>query len=281
MKFYYSTLIIGFFLFCSIRSTSQSIPTPAIVLDSNSFKLIKSIPGNYKYFNVDILNNIFLLNKQNQLKKINENGDSISAYNNIVQYGIPDFIDVSNPFKILVYYRRFSTIVTLDRLLNVRNQINLKTKNIFSANVVATSYDNNIWLYDEQATKLKKMNDQFDLLLESIDFNLLSFRIPKPALIINTEKDVYLYDENEGLFIFDSYANYKNHLAFLHWNNITINNNIIYGFNKNSLFTYSLESLTLKEYRLPSNISNFNSIRAANGRLYLLKKEGIQIYKIE
>lgn len=281
MKILYSIFICLFCMLCSFKSKAQEISSQRIDLDSNSFLLEKTIPGNYKYFNVDILNNIYVINKQNRLKKINENGDSVSVFNNIVQYGIPDFIDVSNPFKILVYYQRFATIVTLDRWLNLRNQVNLKSKNIISTHAMAASYDNNIWIFDEQNFKIKKCNDQMEMMLESIDLNLLTEKTPKPTLIVSTEKNVYLYDENEGFYIFDAYANYKTHLPLLHWKNISVNKNTIYGFVNQSLFSYSLESLTLNEYNLPVNISSFNSIRVVNGRLYLLKKDGIQIFRIE
>ena len=281
LKIFNAIFICLFFMVYSLKSKAQKISSQRIDLDSNSFFLEKTILGNYKYFNVDILNNIYVIDKQNRLKKINENGDSVSVFNNIIQYGIPDFIDVSNPFKILVYYQRFATIATLDRWLNLRNQVNLKSKNIISTHAMAASYDNNIWIFDEQNFKIKKCNDQMEMILESIDLNLLTEKTPKPTLIVSTEKNVYLYDENEGFYIFDAYGNYKTHLPLLHWKNISVNNNTIYGFLNESLFSYSLESLTLNEYNLPVNISSFNSIRVVNGRLYLLKKEGIQIFRIE
>lgn len=45
--------------------------------------------------------------------------------------------------------------MALDRLLTVRNTINLRTQNIFLVNSISLSYDNNIWLFDEEDFKLK------------------------------------------------------------------------------------------------------------------------------
>ncbi len=77
-------------------------------------------------------------------------------YIDVKRYGKIYSIDASNPLKILVYFRDFATIVVLDRLLTVRNTIDLRKQNIYQAQAVATSYDGNIWVYDELESKLKK-----------------------------------------------------------------------------------------------------------------------------
>jgi len=40
-------------------------------------------------------------------------------------------IDVTNPLKILLYYKKFTTVVVLDRFLNIRNTINFRKKKYF------------------------------------------------------------------------------------------------------------------------------------------------------
>jgi hypothetical protein len=55
----------------------------------------------------------------------------------------------------------------------------------------------------------------------------------------------------------------------------------MYGFSNDALFSYNIESLSLQEYKLPSGINNFKSIKAVNGNLYILKKDGLEIYQIK
>ncbi len=258
-------------------------------LNSASFVFKKKITGNFSYFNVDILNNIFLISQDNQLRKINESGDVVAIFNELMKFGKPSLIDVTNPFKILVYYKNYSNLLTLDKLLSVRNSVNLKTKNLFSVHTVAASYDNNIWVYDEQNFKLKKFDDQFNLLLESQDMSMLSGNSPlvvqnvQPANIqlIDYDKKVFLYNREQGFYIFDSYGSYKNNLPFKNWNNIAIYNKTIVGFSNDSLFSYNMETMLMQEYKLPAGISKFKSIKAINGNLYLLKKDGLEIYQIK
>ena len=252
------------------------------VLKSDSaFKYVKTIPGNYIYINVDILDNIYLITAGNQLKKLNSNGDSIAVFNDVKKYGNPSYIDVNNPLKILVYYKNFSTVVILDRLLTQRNMINLRKQNIFSVKAIATSYDNNIWIFDEQDLKLKKINEEGNLVMESTDMRQLVDPVPFPQQIIDSDNLVYLYDEKKGFFIFDYYGGLKNTLPFVNWTDVAISGNKMMGFSENKLLSYQLNSLNLKTYELPSFFRDHEAVKAVNGKVYLLKKDGVEIYSVQ
>ena len=122
----------------------------------SSFTLIKTITGDIVEFTVDNLDNIYILNSRNQVKKLNSNGDSVAVYNDVRKYGQASLLDVSNPLKVLLYYKDFATIVVLDRFLNAVNTIDLRKQNIYQAKAIGQSYDNRIWVYDELENKLKK-----------------------------------------------------------------------------------------------------------------------------
>jgi hypothetical protein len=229
---------------------------------------------------IDILDNIYLVTTGNQLKKINSNGDSAGVFNDVKKYGNPSLIDVSNPLKILVYYKNYSTVVILDRLLTFRNSINFRKTNIFSVKTLATSYDNNLWLFDEQDFKLKKIDDDGKLLLETTDMRLLMDSVPQPSQIIDRDNFVYLYDELRGFYVFDYYGTYRNNLPFLHWEHAAVSGSKLYGFVNHRLLSYELKSLTLKEYILPSFFGDYTDIKTMNGKVYLLKKDGVEIYSV-
>lgn len=278
MKIKFLHIIFLSLLLCN-RNYAQTNP---VASKSNAdFTFERFIPGNYIYLNVDVLDNIYLITAGNQLKKLNNKGDSLAVFNDVKKYGNPSYIDVSNPLKILVYYKNFSTVVILDRLLAMRTTINLRKLNIFSVKAIATSYDNNIWLYDEQDNKLKKMDDDGKLLQESTDLRLLVDSVPSPSQIIDSDNLVYLYDEKKGFYIFDYYGALKNNMPFLNWQNAAIARKKMYGFSGNILFSYELNTLNLKKYELPDFFKNYQAIKALNGKVYLLKEEGIEIYSVQ
>ena len=239
------------------------------------------IPGNFTYMDVDVLDNIYLITAGNQLKKINANGDSVAVFNEVKKYGNPSMLDVSNPLKLLLYYKNYSTVVILDRLLTLRNSINFRKMGIFSVKALTTSYDNNIWLFDEQDLKLKKIDDDGKLLQETTDLRLLFDSVPSPTQITDRDNFVYLYDESKGFFIFDYYGTLKNNLPFLHWQHIAISGNSMYGFVNDKLYSYELKSLNLKSYTLPAYFNDNINIKAINGKIYLLKKDGVEIYSVK
>ena len=259
----------------------MAIPLAAKPQSDSAFQFIKTIKGDFTYFNVDNLDNIYLLTKTNQLKKLKENGDSIAVFNDVKKYGNPDYIDVTNPLKTLLYYKNYSTVVVLDRLLAPRNSINLRKQNIFYVNNVTLSYDNYIWIFDEEDFRLKKIDEEGEIVQSSTDWRMLFDTVPAPVKIIDRDNYVYLYDPVTGFYIFDYYGGFKNRLAFLNWTNVEVNGTNVYGFDNNKLFSYRLKSLQLKEYILPQFFGKFISIKAMNGKVYLLNEKGVDIYEIK
>ncbi len=279
--------IIFFIAAFTLQSCAQSkpiataMPAPVAVSFNDTFKLEQFIAGHYIMMDVDILNNLYLVTEGNQLKKLNAKGDSVAAFNDVKKYGNPSLIDVSNPLKVLLYYKNFATVVMLDRLLSQRNSINFRQQNIFSVKAIATSYDNNIWLFDEQDMKLKKIDEAGQLLTETTDWRLLMDTVPVPEKIMDANNFVYLYDAAKGFYIFDYYGTFKNNLPFAHWENVSIGTNGLAGFMGKKYFSYQPQSLQLKTYNLPSFFKDYSSIRAMNGKIYLLKKEGVVIYSVQ
>ena len=147
-----------------------SLPVLVSAQNDKPYNLTASITGDVVDFTVDNLDNVYVLTSTDQLKKYNANGDSVAVFNNVKKFGKVSTVDVSNPLKVLLYYKDFSTIVVLDRLLTVRNTIDLRQQNIYQVNAIGQSYDNNIWLYDEQNSKLKKIDESGKVLLETPDF---------------------------------------------------------------------------------------------------------------
>lgn len=255
-------------------------PVVAKSQSDSAFQFLKTIKGDFTYFNVDNLDNVYLINKNYQLKKINEKGDSVAVFNDVKKYGNPDYIDVTNPLKTLLYYKNYSTVVVLDRLLTQRNHINLRKQNIFYVNNITLSYDNYMWIFDEEDFRLKKIDEEGKTLLASTDWRMLFDSVPAPVKMIDRDNFVYLYDPAKGFYIFDYYGGFKNRLAFLNWTNVEVNGTNVYGFENNKLYSYVLKSLQLKEYRLPSFFGKYQAIKAMNGKVYLLNEKGIDIYQI-
>lgn len=245
-----------------------------------SLKLVAILKGEYLDFTVDNLGNIFLLDKNNQLKKLTSSGDSVAVFNDVRRYGNVYSIDATNPLKVLLYYKEFATIVVLDRLLNVRTTIDLRQQNIFQARAICQSYDNNIWVYDEGSATLKKVGDDGTIVDQTGDLRLQLDDAPAPESLADQDRLVYMYDSIKGLFVFDYFGTLKNKLAFTGWEDFQVVGKYIVGRKGILLERYQLSSLLLQERTLPAVLKNVTKARIAIDRLYCLRNGFLYIYSL-
>ncbi len=274
MKIFFN-IIICFIIWACI------IPGPVHAQKDLSFRLVNTIQYPIESFTVNNLGEIYIINTNNQLKKLNDKGDSAGVFNMVTKYGRLSYVEAQNPWRTILYYKNFFTIVLLDKFLNVLTNINLRKQNIFSVKAVTGSYDNNIWLYDEQDSKLKKIDDAGNILMETVDFRRLLDSVPSPVQIIDSDGFVYLYDPKKGLYVFDYYGSFKNKLSFLNWKDFTVTGKKIYGFDDNYFYSYELNSLDLKQYALPLIFKEYTALKVGNNKLYLLKNNNLQVYSLQ
>jgi hypothetical protein len=249
--------------------------------DDSLFRFLKKIEYPISSFTVDNLGELYIINTDNQLKKYDEKGDSVGVFNQVTKYGKLSYVEAQNPWKAILFYQNYLTVVLLDKYLNVLTNINLRNQNIFRVKAVTTSYDNNIWLFDEQDYKLKKIDDNGKGLFETVDFRLLFDSVPTPQKIIDYDGFVYLYDPEKGLYTFDYYGSFKNRLSFLHWTDIEIIDKQIYGFDKDYLYRYTPPFPDVKKLILSPSLQNNNSIKVSNHRIYILKNQRLEIYSLQ
>ena len=183
------------------------VPTRALQAQSDSlFSYVRTYDSGISSFAVDNLGELYVINKGNQLKKYNARGDSVAVFNQVTQFGTLSYVQAQNPWKTILFYQDFGTIVLLDKYLNIVTSINLPKVNIFQVDAVTTSYDNNIWLFDGQEERLKKIDDNGNTLFETVDFRQLFDSVPAPKKVIDRDGYVYLYDPDKGVYIFDYYV---------------------------------------------------------------------------
>jgi len=229
-------------------------------------------------FSVDNLGNIYVINSDNQLKKLSPRGDSLAVFNDVRRYGKIGSIDVTNPLKILVYYRDFTTIVELDRFLNLINTIDLRAQNILQAKAVGLAYDNNVWVFDELDARLKRIGDDGTLVDQSTDFRQIFDTVPDPASVLDRDGLVYLYDTARGVYIFDHYGTLKTHLDFAGWKDFNVIGKNMLGRDETKFYRYQQGTLNLQEEPIPTAYLGASRIYITPMVIYVLKKTGLEVY---
>ena len=245
---------------------------------ASDFVLSRTIGGDLSGFTVDNLGNIYVLSKANQLKKLSPNGDSLAVFNDVRRFGKVSFVDVTNPLKIVVYYREFTMIIELDRFLNIINTIDLRKLNILQARAVGLSYDNNVWVYDELDAKLKRIADDGSLADQTTDFRLLFDSAPDPSVLRDQGGYVYLYDTTKGVYIFDHYGALKNHIALPGWKDFDVLDKNMLGRDAHSFFRYQQGTLDMQEEPIPAYALDALQVKITPAAIYVLKKTGLEVY---
>lgn len=271
-----SAVIACFILISQFAVRGQSVGIHQ--LSDTIFKVQLILKGDYTDFNVDNLGNLFVVSQTGQLKKLGPSGDSLAVFNNVRQYGKIHFIDVSNPLKVLLHFKDFGTVVVLDRFLNTRNSIDLRKQQLFQVKSIGQSYDNNIWVYDELESKLKRIGEDGRTIDQSADFRQLFDSTPSPSFIVDANKLVYLYDPAKGAYLFDYYGTFKNRIRFLGWTDFMVIGSTILGRDENILYKYEPGTLNLQQYRIPAEMQNAKKIKITPTNIYLLRDGQLEVY---
>ncbi|HOA38089.1 MAG TPA: hypothetical protein PLQ65_01180 [Flavihumibacter sp.] len=263
-----TALLIGL----GAQAQSDSLP------QNDSLPLAGSYGKRLIDFAVDNLGNIFLVNEAGELKKLNARGDSMAVFNDVKRYGKLYSIDVTNPLKVLLYYRDFGTIVALDRFLNIRNSIDVRRRDIMRSQAVAQSFDNGVWIYDELAGKLKRLDDNGVVISETADFRLLFEDPPTPVQIADADRLVYLYDPAKGLFVLDYFGTVRNRVALLGWQEMQVIGNRVIGRKDHVLESYVPGSLQLAQQVLPASWTDIQKLQVTIDKIYCLRNGILFVY---
>jgi len=263
------------FFSCLPGFTAKAQTDSTIHLSEQQF-----IQGGFINFYVDNLGNIYLLNTDNQIKKINDKGDSVAVANALKRFGDIYSMDVSNSLKLIVYYKDFTTIVVLDRFLKNVNTIDLRKYGILQARSVAISYDNNYWVFDEVENKLKKIDDYGNTLLSTPDLRMVFSESFLPEKIIDYNGYVYLYNKSKGCKIFDYYGALKQGIPLLNQNHIQVIKNSILGFDDSALHVYDIPVFTEHSYLLDPQMKDALKLQKLLSNVFVLKPDGLHLYTI-
>jgi len=241
-------------------------------------ELIKTIATpDARFISSDELGNVYLVREDNALIRYNINGDSTGNFRSI-QNGDLQSIDATNPLRILLYYGNFSKILLLDRMLSVKNELDLKKLLIYNAPAAGMSTDGKIWVYDYVNARLKKFDDQLNITNVSNDMRQESQTVPKPVTLLEKDGRVYLSDPENGLYTFDRFASYINTLEIHGVKALQVfGSQLVYPL-RDSLVSYDMQTLRQKTIPLPRD-KDFIQVRMERNRIYLLFRNRLEIYR--
>jgi len=154
-----------------------------------------------RFIGADVLDNIYFV-KNNTLFKKSYQG--MLLYNN-VNYGKLSSVTVQDPFKLILFYRDFNSVILLDNRLNeITRTLTFPDVNL---SLVGFAPDNNLWVYSKDDNILQLYDYQNkNIRLSSQPLSSYKKNFQAENLISNNE-NVWIWNKN-GVIQFNQYLNY-------------------------------------------------------------------------
>lgn len=269
----------GYFRFACLLSCLLLSGKPFAQQTSPPYALWHALPAEAKYFTTDKLQQIYLVTPRNEVIKYSPEGRELFRYNNNT-LGELTHIDATNPFNLLLYYPEFQTAITLDRTLNKLEELNLWDLNIIDAECVALANDNGLWLYDQAAYILKKIDQRGAVLRRSDNLSLLLGVTPAPVKLTARANFIYAGDPALGLLVFDLFGQYVRTLSLPGITDFQVLDQRILYEREGKYFIYNRQSFTEQPLPLPTGKEAVQLVRMEKDLLYVMREKTVQVFRI-
>ncbi|MEL6635151.1 MAG: hypothetical protein AAFR05_00335 [Bacteroidota bacterium] len=242
------------------------------------YQLHRQIPIEARYLTSDKLQQFYLVDEQDHLIKYNADGVEVFRYDNN-QLGRLDRVDAANPFHLLLYYPDYATLISLDRTLSPTSTYLLNDLGILQTSAIGIASDNNLWVYDEIAFRLRKYNGQGRVIVESQDFGVLFTELIQPVSLLERNNLLYLHDPQVGVLIFDLFGQYVRTIALPGLERFQILDRHLVGQRHGEMIVCPLASGIAQPMILPFELRAGQQVRVEQNSVMVLDEEGVRVYR--
>ncbi len=192
-------------------------------------------------------------------------------------FGTPQFLDATNPLKLVLFYRDFNQVVITDNKLMVRGEpLSLANLGYVQASAVCTSYDAGLWIYDQFSFELVRLNRNLEVTNRTA--NLQQTVGSDLDLIELREAGNWVYGRDEvGVRVFDVYGTYYKTIPIPNVDAFWIHKETLYCMRDQQLVVYQLKDQTQTEIHLPQG--DFTDFSVFENKLLLSTKKQAFLYQ--
>lgn len=206
----------------------------------------------------------------NQIIKIGKNGQRQFTYSNNI-LGEISSVDVSNPMKIVVFFRDFSKIVVLDNTLTEQGGVlDLNEVSLEETSLVCTSYNNGIWYYNPLKFQLTRLEHSTKNVNISANISNILNKNIQPNFLVEFNNKVYLNDPVNGVLVFDIYGTYLKTIPIFGLMTFQVKEKFLLYVNQaGQIETYDFFTLEKSVYK-PLQYSMVKTVRIENKTIYIV-----------
>ncbi|MCU0432772.1 MAG: hypothetical protein MUC87_04895 [Bacteroidia bacterium] len=224
----------------------------------------------------DNLGNVYLV-LADRIRKFDQRGQFQKEFSN-KNFGSITTADATNPLRILLFYRDFSRIIFLDNTLSQNGEpVQLEALGYPLTTLAATSYDNGLWIYDQQNFELLRLNR--NLQIEQRTGNLsqqLGIEL-HPNFILEKDNRLFMNNPETGVLVFDVFGTYSKQLPLPGLSQFQIDDDALVWFDGKQLHSYALSTYENSVYEKPVD-SLARSMRIEKPVVVVQRSDSVLIY---
>ena len=226
-------------------------------------------------FNLDKLGNFYFITN-NVLEKMDKSITLLYSYDNNT-FGSISMTDVSDPLRILVFYKDFNRIVYLDKnLAELRDPVLLDDLDYLSVDVVASSQQGGFWIYDNQNSRVVCFDNNLNVVQEGMDLYSVINGAEITDLQIST--DYIVLKSSESLLVLDKFANFYTKIAIGQNALFVLDNNKVYLIESDELSFIDLD--TKSSYTKVLGLDYIKDFKVSGNKLYILAENSLITFQI-
>ncbi len=268
-------LCLCLFLLCTLNTSSIAQPSDTLLQATTSIHIESA-----RLLTSDKLQQCYVVNENNELLKYDKSGQLLFQYNNN-QLGDLKWVDVTDPFNLLLFYPDYFTVILLDRTLSITGEYQLFNLNITDVDAVAMANDNELWFFDDNSGKVRKISRAGQVTEESVNVKLLLGENVQALNMLATRNRVFLNAPDSGVLVFDNFGTYLKDIPIKDLGSFQILENQLIYQEKGKLKSFHLQSFLTSEVELPFKLEATDQLQVQKGVLFLLKGEELLIYSME
>jgi hypothetical protein len=215
----------------------QLLLLSAIVFFSFDDPLKVTIRSRHDHFSADNLGNMYLL-KGEELIKYLPGGKFVARYSNL-KLGDITSIDVTNPLKIILYYRDFQQVVFLDNQLSANSSpLSLEKLGYEQAELVCAGSNNGFWIYNKQNNELVRFNENSKPVISTGNLKPVLNADLVPDFMLEHNGYLFLNSPETGIYVFDIFGAFSKVISLKGLNSFDVGEDVIYYQRDNLLCSY-------------------------------------------
>lgn len=232
------------------------------------------------FFTIDKFGNFYFV-KGDNIIKTDKNFNTVAEFSDKSKGNIGS-IDALDPFRLMIFYPQFNSIVFLDKVFNqLRSTIFLDDIESFWVSAVCSSNSGSFRIFNNNCNCIQLIDNNLRIIQRSSSLNFLSFNV-KITKILEINDYVLALDDAGSFYIFDIFGTFISVFNDVKVKDIiSYRNTVIFLDNQNNIYFFNPSSKGKHEIQKIAELNNVKEIKSFaihENQIFILSDKSLIIF---